>query len=103
MDFLKKLKLASSKNGLLLNISGDKKTQIFYGKTLYNPYKIISEGYGSKKGMFENMCSFMIQNYTDVEYSNRLNGYTATFSTDNYKVVIEKNVNGYHTICLYKK
>ena len=101
MNIIEKIKLAGLENGLTFHISGDKKTRIKFSKN--NAFKILSLAKGSPS-VFNNLCTYLIQNKKECKYSNLLNlgSYTATFNEGNFKVIIEKQTNGYHSISFYK-
>lgn len=100
MNIIDKIKLAGKQNGLEFNISGAKRTKIFYGKVLENPYKILSRANGSTD-LFRKFCAYLVQN-KDCNYIPKIGGYTATFIEGDFKVVIDQNFNGYNIICFYK-
>ena len=89
-------------NNSKFDISGSKKTKIFYYKALENPYKIIS--CGNNKPLFQFVMAKLTQDKEKCTfYSKTLSGYFAIYSDENFKLEIEHNFNGYDTICVFKK
>lgn len=99
-NIIQKIETAANTNGLQLNISGDKKTLTFYGKTLDHPYKIISPV--NSCSLFESLCNHLVQTKNCQMFSQGDLGYKASFIDGDYKVEIQKAVNGYDIICVYK-
>ena len=99
MNFLQKIKKCALDNNQVLEISGSKKAKVFYSKVLENPYKIIT----GKKSFFEALCSNLIQKRDcDFKPFGTCGDYKATFTDGEFKVQIEKKVNAYHLIMLFK-
>jgi hypothetical protein len=101
MNIIEKIKLAGSQNGLEFNISGDKKTRVFYNEFYTKPYKILSIATGSEK-QFDSMCTYLIQNKKDCQLFQNGCDYDARFIEGDFEVVIKKRINGYHYINFYK-
>ena len=101
MNIIEKIKSAGLSQGLTFNISGDRKTRLFYGE-ITNPYKILSLASGSNK-TFDSLCSYLIQNKKDCQFYANGCDYDATFIEEEFKVVIKKRINGYQYISFYKK
>ena len=99
-NIIQKIQDSATANGLELNISGDKKTRIFYNKVLDKPYKIISAV--NKSYLFKDLCNALIQIKKCEFFTYGDNNYKAIFIEGEYKVTIENHVNGYNIICIYK-
>ena len=101
-NFIEKLKKAAEHNGLLLDISGSKKTKTIFRKHYENPYKIISNANVNDKKLFLNLLNYLVQNkkgdfirHSDCEYN-------FVFIEGDFKFDIQQRNNGYDVICVYK-
>jgi hypothetical protein len=98
MNILQKIKACALQNNEVLEISGSKKTKVFFGKSLSNPYKIIT----GKKWFFDKLCAQLVQTKECVFNSGFGTDYTAYFTEGDFKVVIQKQMNGYDLIMIFK-
>jgi len=102
MNILQKIEKIALDNNSEFKISNDKRTRIFYSKTDKNIYKIIS--CGNNHILFKKLCDFLVQDKSKCNYfQERITGYFATYTDENFTLKIETNFNGYNTICVYKK
>lgn len=99
-NVVKKIKASAEQNGLLLHISGDMRTKVFYSKVLDNPYKIISPQ--NSMSIFLSLCSYLVKNKKGVFKRYSETDYVFTFIEDDLKVEIQRIINGNNIICLYK-
>ena len=97
MNILQKIKLCALQNNEVLEISGSKRTKLFYGKTLQNPYKIITGGW-----FFKKLCTQLVQTKDCVFIQGFGQDYNAYFTEGDYKVEIQSKANGYDLIMIHK-
>jgi predicted oxidoreductase (fatty acid repression mutant protein) len=102
MNILQKIETFAKNNDSQFNISGSKRTKLFYNKNDKNIYKIISSG--NNDLLFKQVCAHLVQDNQKCTYfENRVCGYFAIYEDENFILHIETNFNGYNTICVYKK
>ncbi len=102
MNILQKIEKLGKDNNSELNISGSKRTKVFFSKLDKNIYKIISSG--NNELLFKHICTCLVQDKEKCNYfETRLYGYFAIWEDENFTLKIETNFNGYNTICVYKK
>lgn len=100
MNIIQKIESSALANGLQLNISGDKRTRILYGKVYDKPYKIISPA--NHFYLFASLCTSLVQNKQCEFISYGNGGYKAFFTEGNFKVEVQNITNGSNIICIYK-
>ncbi len=101
LNIIDKIKASADANGLELNISGSQRTIAFYGKSLYKPYKIISAA--NKQYLFTELCTYLVRNKPNVDFvAHGEVDYTASFVEGLFTVEIQKRINGYNIISIYK-
>jgi hypothetical protein len=101
MNILQKIKKFADDNNTEFNISGSNRTKIHFGKVINNPYKIISSN--NNTVIFNHVMDRLIQDKEKCQkFTQTINGYIALYIDGNFKLEIERNFNGYNTICVYK-
>lgn len=101
-NFIEKLKKAAEHNGLLLDISGSKKTKTIFRKHYENPYKIISNANVNDKKLFLSLFDYLVQNKKGNFISHSGGEYNFVFIEGDFKIDIQKRNNNVDIICIYK-